>query len=208
MRRFLSNERGRIKTLKAAVWRGKGGLNIQIAKRTKRCGWMAARARERENANSISSWKPYFNKTLQTSACPSQFQQTFFSLSTVSFACHSPLSENGVQNDARINKCHSTLSPLSPPSLLSVTSLLRSPGLHLPPCNYLSILSTLLIFSPFYLFSSLSLLPCFWTVNLPPWLPLRPYLNMHTHAESRKRHTEIDTHALTSVFELAHFQQP
>lgn len=54
MLRFLSNERGGIETLKTGVWRGKGGLDIQIAKKDKVL-WMNGRECERENANSISS---------------------------------------------------------------------------------------------------------------------------------------------------------
>lgn len=116
----------------------------------------------------------------------------FLLLSMVSFACHSSLSENGVQNYSSINKCHPTFSVLSSPPPLS-SPLLSSAYLlayFLPPSDFLSIFSTLLIFSPFYLFSSLSLLPCFWTVNLPPWLLLRPHLKIHTQWEQKETHKD------------------
>lgn len=59
--------------------------------------WMNDRESEWGNANSISSWKPYFNKSLQTQACPSQRQLTFFSLFLVLFPFHSPMFEKWVQ---------------------------------------------------------------------------------------------------------------
>lgn len=88
-----------------------------------------------------------FHHVLQTSACPSQFQQTFFLTLCSFFFCVILLSvKNGVQDGASIQKKKKTTPPPILP-LLSFSHPLTASS------DFISFLAPLLIFSPFYLCS-------------------------------------------------------
>lgn len=127
-----------------------------------------------------------FHHVLQTSACPSQFQQTFFlTLCSFFFVSFSFLWKTVSKMVPAFRK---RKKKKNSPAHSTLTFLLSSLGyllwLHIFPCSTFNILPFLPLFLSYPAFGQ-------WIRSC---LLLRPHLKAHRDCEKRKRRRETDIH--------------